>query len=910
EFLDELPSEDAVRRAAYVFSDAAELSPVLAKGSVNFNLITAELRATRTWAWPIRALSGEEFAQVVEKLYDVPGSGPSSGPPAAPGPHHNSIYRGERLPSVIARRLHAAFSDWGARPFVLDPQDAVKHTDVVAPRHAAETTRMRAVDPRVAMVERRLFTVDAPGRPARRITEYTVRFACRDEEMSVADLGNFVRHVRSGLDQYVNHRHLMEDGSELRVQVEFVPTGRDGITVRHLDGSPSRGPLDFRYEESHIDLALKVMHQLGMDDVIGPSEPGAKAEPAAPKPVPDTRAVPEQGGQTEGGGPLVASDEIRAMLGQEYAYTLDPNTAIGAKALAEQAPTVQAHQLPSLTGSAHTVEVRRMWVRAADGTLRPVTQFTVTMRYEPRAGMSPEVVARTLKDIRDGVDLVYNHQHLLPLDGSQLDVQVKLERAPEGTPRGERFEVRRATKQRNLEDLALYENVAPIVHARQIGRLLGLEHEHGGRLQLAAEIATRTVTEAPSDGSHMGSVRAHWSYQHVKARLIHDQAGHDVPEFAGPRDRHLWALGGHLVRNAVPVPDLPLHRVALGAPAEVTPWSRADIEQSRTNIPRHIGRLLATGRFPAEGRPLLEHVRRLDRAVTIFSTGRVGDAVGPDALMPSHLRYADAVTETAIDIYGTSRDHSFAAEDLIRLHGLIQRLGGGHPSAAWLRAQVNELLGRAPGHPVTRAEAHFLGGLASRERVPMPLDREALARTVSGEPDAPVTVRIALDDAATPAQVDAARWGARAADILDTAPRELPAGESLRGLLESGGTGSRERLESWLERVIRLRDPVTGVQASLGGWSLEPGRLTYRVDFASGTAGLIATAEHVLELTPDGRVVAVHRDPRPVTMAERIDVQGARALLPFWMVRLENWYVGAGVGEIRHGGVVRRLAPP
>ncbi|MEU4228846.1 hypothetical protein AB0F17_31510 [Nonomuraea sp. NPDC026600] len=405
EFLEEHPSKAAVRQAAYVFSDAAELSPALAKGSVNFNLITAELRASRVWAWPVRALTGEEFARLVEGIYDDPGGGLPAEPPKAPGEHPHREW-----PAWDARRVSEAVTDWGATPHGGKPH-TFGPAELVAARKRAQPVNMGARAPGVAAIERRDLTVKARDGAVRPVTEYTVRFAYRSD---MSPLGHLGTRVRAGLDQLVNGRYVLPDGSTLLVRAEFEPAERRGVTIGHRDEAPGSRPFDFPHEASHVDLALKVLDQLGMDDVLGPPRT-AEAASTEPVPKPDpgaarkraawdarrvSEAVTDWGATPHGGKP----------------HTFGPAELVAAR------KQVQPVNMGARDPGVAAIERRDLTFKPKDGVIRRVTEYTVTFAY--RSDMSRADLGYFGRRVRAGLSRFVDGRYVLP-DGSALLVRVE-----------------------------------------------------------------------------------------------------------------------------------------------------------------------------------------------------------------------------------------------------------------------------------------------------------------------------------------------------------------------------------------------------------------------------------------------------------------------------------------------------
>ncbi|MEV0148069.1 MULTISPECIES: hypothetical protein [unclassified Nonomuraea] len=934
EFFGKPPGPELTRRAAELFATAAERSTMLSYGVVDHAAIMQEFRRMQNGPWLVRVVDGEDFGRMVDRLYGVDSQQGGSAPsPARPGEPHRFPANHRILP-VEQAAIAAMLDDWGALPFALDPEDAVAPSRAEAQRARADVLTLRAADPRAARVEQRRFEgYDAAGE-RRSVTEYTVRLRVASSDLSPQEIRAFNARLQEGLDQYVNGRHRTADGDQLHVRVQLErAVGPGAATIAHGDHSTAPAPLDFRTEAHDLHLVRQVVRQLGMEQVRAPTWLNATWADQADLVRRHTEtahagagdgAPPGTGTSATDAGPrapLVAAGELREVLRQEYAYALDPRKTVGERSMAEARQGAEAHLITR--DEAHTLEARRLQARAADGTLQRVTEFTLTLRYGMAKELSPQTVLKLFSDVRDAVDLHFNHQHRLPVDRSQLHVRVQFERAPDGAGKGERVELTRLmpSKWSTWAARPMLAELAPLnLHAQKIGQLLGLELESlDPRMRKTTQVLD--MDRPAHDGSVMGPAVVQWARPGSGWAGVHDLQRLAVPELAGLRDRHLWTLDEHLIRADVPEPVVPLHRLPAGEPVVPTPWSRTDPE--RGMVPNHIRILLK--RFPVDG-SWLEHVRLLDRVVTLFGGNRVGDRLDFHQITHEHLRYTEALGDLAAEVYGTHRDHSFNAEELIRLHGLTVWLGRGPyealPDGGWLRDAVNALLGRPADQPLTEKDVHFLGGLAGRhDRTPLGMREErspaALLERARQELDqAPLTVRAALDDTATPLERASARWGDRAEDVVRAAPHELPPGETLRDVLRSG-TADPAAVEAWLRRVAEVEYPGAGVRAELGEWSLEGGRLHFSLDHRTvdgpGARGLpLARAQYVLTVTPDGRLVATHHAPSLAPSARPVDAQRVKMAWTRRSVMLDNAYIAAGVTEIRYPQyhVLRLLTPP
>ncbi|MEU7741653.1 hypothetical protein [Nonomuraea sp. NPDC049158] len=409
EFLGEPPSEAAVRRASAVFSYAAEQSPVLAQGAVDFGRVTTELRAKQAGEWHGRSFDGADFAHLVERLYDDPKSGQPAGPPKALGesPHPGSHNKG---PAWDARRVGEAVTDWGARPHGGKPH-TFSSADLVAARKRAQPVNMGARDPGVAAIERRDMTVKARDGVMRPVTEYTVKFAYRSD---TAPLGHLGTRVRAGLDRFVNGRFVLPDGSALLVQAEFVPAEHRSVTIGHRGEAPGSRPFDFPHEASHVELALKVLDQLGVDDALGPP-PTAEAASTEAAPKPDAVAARKQAAWDARRVSEAVTDWGATPHG-EKPHTFRPAELVTA------GRQVQPVNMGARDPRVAAIERRYLTLKPKDGVVRRVTEYTVKFAY--RSDMSRADVGYFRRRVRAALGRFVDGRYVLP-DGSALLVRAE-----------------------------------------------------------------------------------------------------------------------------------------------------------------------------------------------------------------------------------------------------------------------------------------------------------------------------------------------------------------------------------------------------------------------------------------------------------------------------------------------------
>jgi GNAT superfamily N-acetyltransferase len=141
-----------------------------------------------------------------------------------------------------------------------------------------------------------------------------------------------------------------------------------------------------------------------------------------------------------------------------------------------------------------------------------------------------------------------------------------------------------------------------------------------------------------------------------------------------------------------------------------------------------------------------------------------------------------------------------------------------------------------------------------------------------------------------------AEWGdqARAIEAALPTPDELPAGESLRDVLDNGALeSSRDGFASWLGRVVGLEHPASGVRAEIGEWSVKPDVLEVKVRLYHG-GDEVGFGERAIRLSADDELIATHSFLYFGDTS--IQSQGFGAA---WNEHLENWYISQGVTEVR-----------
>jgi hypothetical protein len=201
----------------------------------------------------------------------------------------------------------------------------------------------------------------------------------------------------------------------------------------------------------------------------------------------------------------------------------------------------------------------------------------------------------------------------------------------------------------------------------------------------------------------------------------------------------------------------------------------------------------------------------------------------------------------------------------------------------------------ASREPDGRSDVPEADGDAVREAPPVAHETDHTDASAADHPAAP-----AAGDHSPAAAHDHApfsEWGDRAGAIeaaLPT-PHELPPGETLRSILESGALADprQQGFDSWLDRVVGFDHPASGVQARLETWTLEPDRLKLEIQLFHGDEP-VGFGEWSLRLSFDDELIASHDFAYVADTNLQSHGFGSAA-----NEHLENWFISQGVKEIR-----------
>ncbi|GAB2853879.1 hypothetical protein GCM10027176_65710 [Actinoallomurus bryophytorum] len=214
-------------------------------------------------------------------------------------------------------------------------------------------------------------------------------------------------------------------------------------------------------------------------------------------------------------------------------------------------------------------------------------------------------------------------------------------------------------------------------------------------LDPAQQARYRQVEVAHEPGYVIGSANPHGQFHGNTEFVIESRTGRLVgPAITDHGTDHEVHFRRDTDFEVTGVEDLPDGRLRVYQ-REMTD---ADRGPDRSVLPDHVRDLLDRtgddGRpvFPRQGREPLEHARLLDRMHALF-----GDFAH---LTPGHLRYTEALTEAARELYGAAPDHVFTPSDLRGLRHLAD-LSGAAPDGMIPRAEVmldvaREVAGREP----------------------------------------------------------------------------------------------------------------------------------------------------------------------------------------------------------------------
>ncbi|MFI7130805.1 hypothetical protein ACIBQ1_34300 [Nonomuraea sp. NPDC050153] len=555
------------------------------------------------------------------------------------------------------------------------------------------------------------------GRPS-----YTMTLAPRVHEDQVARL---VLHEISDVIQHrLEKAHTHTPGQATRDECVTARRNELRFLQRKLRAARAAGDADIAERLAReiaaveLDLEKRTRPSPSIDNVINFGQPG-EAETTG----------------TEGDGPahLSALDHATrtpqlnmnpaTWPGEQYANVYDPREVPWAhqwedlRASATPIP-VKITRLP--TSGAVSVEVRRLLVPWR-GSTRPVTEFTLRVLYRADPDVGPDDLAIAHANLLNGIDLYYNYQHQLP-DGSQLHIRMELIHAPDSSPAegviklragaghiaaefadrkswyGDGEPIRTPLEQLHafrrrepIHYMNWHARQEPVVFAHEVLHLLDLTDEY-----VRGSVYDRSWLGAPgvrADANLAGDAFLRWTRQ----MGVLDRDGHLVPEITGLRDRYLEHFYA-LIPESDARANVPLHRPL--TPSDAEEWTRSAYVPS-AHLPRDIRSLLDA--FPAEDRPLLDHLMLLDRMAGLFHH------LPRSALNRQHLEYTETLIKAAQEIFETGPEHSFVFPELGWLNYLSGLLAPNRmPHYEVLRQEINRLLGRDLSAPVENRLIRYL----------------------------------------------------------------------------------------------------------------------------------------------------------------------------------------------------------
>ncbi|MFI6595579.1 hypothetical protein ACIBHX_04975 [Nonomuraea sp. NPDC050536] len=380
--------------------------------------------------------------------------------------------------------------------------------------------------------------------------------------------------------------------------------------------------------------------------------------------------------------PLLAQHGLddRGELAGRLSHTIDPAHAAVPAQWAQERRHVPPVRLEDPFGiPIRTLDKRQLLVPGEHGRHHWVTELTVTLKYRTDRGVGPHELARLMSDAMDGVDLYFNYQHRLP-DGSQLHVRLAFEEAPPGGGPYDHLRISPGSG-RSMAG-RWYVDTLPVVHAHELGHLLGLRDEYRD-----ARFPERRTMTSPGTRATRSLMAGPYTMQWSSGHLVVDHLGNPVLAPLAPRDAHLEVIAGFLGEGGefLPPSAPPLPR------GQVHTQGRFDLAGDRLVAPGTV-----SSRFTDFGTHGLADVRLMDRTAAIFG----GDS---PALTSHHSDFTRALVETAQHFYGPGADTMIRLNDLARLRDLAFLLGAepgrALPGPDFFTARLREVFGGGAVEP-------------------------------------------------------------------------------------------------------------------------------------------------------------------------------------------------------------------
>jgi hypothetical protein len=368
---------------------------------------------------------------------------------------------------------------------------------------------------------------------------------------------------------------------------------------------------------------------------------------------------------------------------------------------------------------------RRFAVTTADGRQVWVTEVSVAVRFVPDPGMTGDEVELAEERLLDGVDAVWNYQHVLE-DGSQFHYQIEFTDDPHAAQQTVRLHRgdRPLPGQPPTSYRDFYLDMQVPTWAHEAGHWLGLLDRYQD-----SRFVSRKQPVSPGvrhDVGVMSAPHAWWANgSSLKLRPgVSQGPSLEVGLFYGLKDDDLDRVHGLIQqaeRNAAPEGDAGIWEVTGEArapkPSEVVFRAAGLPDLADVLVPGHVTRMLA----------MLSPGERTLETALLLDYGRV--LLGQEPADAEEARYLVGLVLLAGDVYGGVTFYWFTRrvdEPLGWLVRFLGRVTGAAepdrylPGHGELRRLVAELLGLPPSFEVTAAEVDAAAHAVVRYRKEMP----------------------------------------------------------------------------------------------------------------------------------------------------------------------------------------------